>query len=284
MKALPFLLAAGSLTIGAAQAGTVVLTPDEVATGVEINAAIAKATTHGTEPGRVVFDGQHKGFSCQVNEENPEVSELTFIQYSNLQLVGINGANMGDGICNVVLADAPLENILIEELKIASFIEEGTGISARGLSPRNNVTIRNSDISGAIAIQAFNPVGWKIHKNTIGRARDTVIMLFGAQDSAIIGNTITGEPGILLAPSDTQDTTGNKIIANRFSGVDGIELRRTGSHNLVALNTGNCPVVLLDSGSTLNTVLFNRAPSASCGDYGAVQDLGSGNRLFGNRP
>lgn len=284
MKALPLLLAVASLTIGTAQAATVVLTPDDVINGVEINAAIDKATDYGTEPGRVVFDGHHTGFSCFVGEDNPDNNKLTFIQYSNLQLVGINGANTGGGICNVVFADAPLENILIEGLKVANFIEEGTGISAVGLSPRKNVTIKNNDISGAIAIQAFNPVDWKIDNNTIGRSRDEVIALFGAQDSEIIGNIITGEPGILLFPSQTQESTGNRIIANRFSGSGGIQLRRTGTQNIVALNTGKCPVVTLDTGTTLNKVLFNWAPRASCGGNSAVQDLGSGNKVVGNKP
>lgn len=284
MKALSLLLAVGSLAIGTAQARTVVLTPGDVVNGIEINAAIDTATQYGTEPGRVVFDGQHKGFSCLVGEDNPDNSKLTFIQYSNLQLVGINGASTGDGICNIVLADAPLENILIEGLKVASFIEEGTGISARGQSVRKNVTIRKNDISGAIAIQAINPVGWKIDGNTIGRAREEVVSLFGAQDSDIIGNTITGFPGILLFPSEGQDTTGNRILANRFSDSGGIQLRRTGSRNIIALNTGECPIVFLDSGTTHNKVLFNWAPRASCGEYGAVQDLGSGNKVVGNRP
>lgn len=284
MKALAFLLAAGSLAVCTAQAGTVVLTPDEVVNGIEINAAIDKATRHGTEPGRVVFDGRDEGFSCAVNEDNPENDKLTFIQYSHLQLVGINGANTGDGICNIVFADAPLEDILIEGLKVANFIEEGTGISAPGLSPRKDVTIRKNDISGATAIRAINPVDWKIYNNRIGRSRDEVIALFGAQDSEITGNTITGEPGILLFPSQTRDTTGNRIIANRFSGSGGIQFRRTGTRNIVAFNTGHCPVVFLDTGTTLNKVLFNRAPSESCGEDGAVQDLGSGNTVFGNKP
>jgi hypothetical protein len=284
MKALPFLLAVGSLAIGTAQARTVVLTPADVVNGIEINAAIDTATQHGTEPGKVVFDGQHTGFSCAINEDSPENNKLTFIQYSNLQLVGINGADTGDGICNVVFADAPLENILIEGLKIASFIEEGTGISARGLSVRKNVTIRKNDISGAMALQAFNAVDWKIYSNTMGRSRDLVVSLVGMQDSEIIGNTISGFPGILMSSSETQDTTGNRLIANRFSDSQGITLRGAASRNIVALNTGECPVVVLEADTTQNRVLFNRAPSATCGEYGAVQDLGSGNRVFGNKP
>lgn len=284
MKALPFLLAVGSLTIGTAQARTVVLTPGDVATGAEINAAIDKATDHGTAPGKVVLDGQHRGFSCAVHEDNPDVSQLTYIQYSNVQLVGINGADTGAGICNVVIADAPLHNIRIEGLRIANFIEEGTGISATGLSVRRNVTIKNNNITGAIALLAYNPVGWKIYNNTMSRAREDVVLLLGMQDSEIIGNTISGFPGITLLPSQAQDTTGNKIIANRFSDSGGIQLRRTGSRNLIALNTGGCPVVTLDSGTTLNKVLYNRAPSESCGSYGAVQDLGSGNKVVGNQP
>jgi hypothetical protein len=284
MKALPFLLAIGSLAIGTAQAGTVVLTPDDVVNGIEINAAMDEATDFGTEPGKVVFDGQGKGFTCVINEDSPENNKLTFIRYSNLQLVGINGADTGDGICNIVFADAPLENILIEGLKVASFIEEGTGISAPGLSLRKDVTIRNNDITGAIALQAFNPVRWKIYGNTLGRAREEVVTLIGARDSEFIGNTVDGFPGLLLLPSQTQESTGNKIIANRFSSSNGIELRGAASRNLVALNTGECPVVILGASTTQNTVLFNRAPSATCGSYGAVQDLGSGNKLFGNRP
>lgn len=284
MKALPVLLAVGGLSICTAHAETVILTPGEVVNGVEINAAIDTATRYGTEPGKVVFDGQDKGFSCLVNEDNPENNKLTFIQYSNLQLVGINGANSGDGICNIVFADAPLENILIEGLKVANFIEEGTGISAPGLSLRKNVTIRKNDISGATAIRATNPVDWKIYSNTIGRSRDEVIALFGAQDSEITGNIVTGEPGLLMFPSQTRESTGNRIIANRFSGSGGVQLRRTGTRNIVALNTGLCPVVFLDTGTTLNKVLFNRAPSEGCGDDGAVQDLGSGNQVFGNKP
>ncbi|MCC2637074.1 MAG: hypothetical protein K0Q68_793 [Moraxellaceae bacterium] len=284
MKALPLLLAAGSLAIGTAQARTVVLTPDEVVNGIQINAAIDTATQYGTEPGKVVFDGQSKGFSCFIGEDNPENSKLTFIQYSNLQLVGINGANTGDGICNVVFADASLENILIEGLKIASFIEEGTGISAPGLSVRKYVTIRNNDITGAIALQAFNAVDWKIYNNTMGRSRDIVVSLVGAQDSEVIGNTINGFPGLLMSSSQTQETTGNRIVANRFSDSQGITLRAGATRNIVALNTGECPVVILDPGTTQNKVLFNWAPRASCGEYGAVQDLGSGNKVSGNRP
>lgn len=284
MKALPLLLAVGSLAIGTAQARTVVLTPDEVVNGIQINAAIDTATQYGTEPGKVVFDGQHKGFSCSIGEDNPDNNKLTFIQYSNLQLVGINGADTGDGICNIVFADAPLENIVIEGLKVASFIEEGTGISAPGLSVRKNVTIRKNDIRGAIALQAFNAVSWKIYSNRIGGAREEVVSLWGAQDSEIIGNTITGFPGILLFPSESQDTTGNRIIANRFSDSGGIQLRRTGSRNIVALNTGECPLVFLDSGTTQNKVLFNWAPRETCGEYGVVQDLGSGNKVSGNKP
>lgn len=284
MKALPFLLAVGSLGIGTAQAGTVVLTPDEVVNGIEINAAIARATDHGTEPGKVVFDGQGKGFTCEINEDNPDVSKLTHIQYSNVQLVGINGADEGDGICNVVIADAPLENILIEGLRIANFIEEGTGISARGLSVRRNVTLRKNDVTGATALQAYNAVDWKIYNNTFGRSRDSVVDLFGARNSEFIGNTVNGFPGIIFLPSATQETTGNRIIANRFSESGGISLRGEASRNLVMLNTGECPVVTLEPGTTQNTVLFNRDPSGDCGDIGAVVDEGSGNRLFGNRP
>lgn len=284
MKALPFLLVVSSLTLGTAQAATVVLTPDDVVNGIEINAAIDTATQYGTEPGKVVFDGQHKGFTCFVGEDNPENNKLTFIQYSNLQLVGINGADTGAGICNVVFADAPLENILIEGLKIASFIEEGTGISARGLSVRRNVTIRKNDITGAIALQAFNAVDWKIYSNTMGRSRDIVVSLVGMQHSEIIGNTINGFPGIHMRPSETQETIGNKLIANRFSDSGGIFLFGAATRNLVSLNTGECPVVTLDTGTTLNQVLFNWAPRASCGEYGAVQNLGSGNKVVGNKP
>lgn len=284
MKALSFLLAIGSLAVGTAQARTVVLTPGDVVNGIEINAALDAATQNGSEPGRVVFDGQGTGFTCTINEDNPDVSKLTYIQYSNVQLVGINGANTGAGICNVVIADAPLENILIEGLKVANFIEEGTGISARGLSPRRNVTLRHNDISGAIAIQAFNPVDWTIHNNTIGRARDEVIALSGAHNVEISGNTITGEPGIILFPSTTQDSTGNRIIANRISGSNGIWLRTGATHNLVSLNRGLCPVVILDAGTTLNKVLFNWAPRESCGAGGAVLDYGTDNKVVGNRP
>lgn len=284
MKALSFLLAVASLAVGTAQARTIVLTPSEVVDGIQINAAIDTATHHGTEPGRVVFDGQGTGFRCGIHEDNPDVSKLTYIQYSNVQLVGINGANSGAGICNVVIADAPLENILIEGLRIANFIEEGTGISARGLSPRKNVTLRNNNITGAIALQAFNPVGWKILNNTMGRSRDEVVGLFGAQDSEISGNTITGQPGIILFPSTTQDSTGNKFIANRFSNSVGIELRAGATRNLVTLNTGPCRLVFLDTGTTLNKVLFNWSPKESCGAGGAVVDLGTDNKVVGNKP
>lgn len=284
MKALSFLFAVGSLAIGTAQAGTVVLTPDAVVNGIEINAAIDTATHYGSEPGRVVFDGQGKGFSCDINEDNPDVSKLTHIRYSNVQLVGINGARGGDGICNVVIADAPLDNILIEGLKIASFIEEGTGVAARGLSPRRNVTLRDNDITGAIALQAINPVDWKIHGNTMGRSRDEVVALFGAQDTEVSGNTINGQPGLILFSSPTQASTGNKLIANRFSVGGGITLRAGATRNLVTLNRGECPVVLLEPGTTLNTVLFNWAPRASCGGSSAVLDYGTGNRVVGNKP
>lgn len=284
MKALPFLLAVGSLAVGTAQARTVVLTPGEVVNGIEINAAIDTATQYGTEPGRVVFDGQGTGFSCAINEDNPDVSKLTYIRYSNVKLVGINGARGGDGICNVVIADAPLENILIKGLKIANFIEEGTGISARGLSPRRNVTISHNDISGAIAIQAINPIGWKIHNNTVGRSRDEVIGLFGAQDLEISGNTVNGEPGIILFPSQTQDSTGNKIVANRISGGGGVWLRTGATHNLVSLNRGRCPVVILDAGTSQNKVLFNWGTPESCQGGSAVLDYGTDNKVVGNKP
>lgn len=284
MKALSFLFAVGSLAIGTAQARTVVLTPDEVVNGIEINAAIDAATNYGNEPGRVVFDGQGKGFSCDINEDNPDVSKLTHIRYSNVQLVGINGARGGDGICNVVIADLPLDNILIKGVRIANFIEEGTGISARGLSVRRNVTIRDNDITGAIALQAYNAVDWKILNNTMGRARDIVVSLFGMQDSEIIGNTINGFPGIHLRPSENRETTGNRIIANRFSDSGGIHLYGAATHNLVTLNRGDCPVVTLEPGTTLNKVLFNWAPRASCGAGGPVVDLGSNNTVAGNRP
>jgi hypothetical protein len=87
-----------------------------------------------------------------------------------------------------------------------------------------------------------------------------------------------------MSSSETQHTTGNRLIANRFSDSQGITLRGAASRNVVALNTGECPVVVLEADTMQNRVLFNRAPSATCGEYGAVQDLGSGNRLFGNRP
>lgn len=284
MKALPFLLAIGCLAVSTAQARTVVLTSNDAITGVEINAAIDTATNFGQEPGKVVFDGQGRGFSCGVHEDNPDVSKLTFIQYSNLQLVGINGANRGAGICNVVIADAPLENILIDGLKIANFIEEGIGISAAGFTPRKNVTIRNNDITGAAAIQANNPVGWKIYNNTVGRSRDWVIGLFGAQDSEVSGNTIDGQPGIFLHASPTQDATGNRIIANRFSVGVGVQMQEGASRNIVSLNTGDCPVVVLGAGTTQNKVLFNWSPTASCGGGSAVVDLGSNNKVVGNKP
>lgn len=284
MKALSFLLVASSMAIGTAQAGTVVLTPGDVVNGIEINAAIDQATNYGSEPGRVVFDGQSTGFTCVVNEDNPDPGKLTYIRYSNLQLVGINGANTGAGICNIVFADAPLENILIERLKVANFIEEGAGIRAWGLTPIRNVTIRSNDITGAVALLAVNPVRWKIYSNTMGRSREEVVLLSGAQDTEIIGNTISGFPGLFMGPSQTQESTGNSLIANRFSEGRGIALQGAATRNLVALNTGDCPVVILGAGTSLNKVLFNRAPSAGCGSEGAVEDLGSNNRVVGNKP
>lgn len=283
MKALPILLAIGSLAVGTAQAQTVVLTPAEVSNGIEINAAIDTATRQGSEPGKVVFDGQGSGFSCAVNEDNPDPGKLTYIRYSNVQLVGINGAREGAGICNVVIADAPLENILIEGLRIANFIEEGSGISARGLSPRRNVIIRNNTITGAIALQAFNPVAWKIHNNTLGRARDEVVALFGARDSEISGNTISGFPGIVMLPSQTSETIGNRIVANRFTESAGIQLQQAASRNLVTLNTGPCRLVFLDVGTSQNRVLFNWAPRDTCA-ASAVLNLGTDNKVVGNRP
>ncbi|MDF2445420.1 MAG: Periplasmic copper-binding protein (NosD) [Moraxellaceae bacterium] len=282
------LMVAGCLATNA-HADTVTLTRNDVTDVGDIEAAIATATRNGTVAGKVILDGSEGRFTF------PDFSDQSIdITVSNLTITGRNAAALDAGFA---FGSVEVSNIVIEGLEIQSPVEDGVAILSTGTNVTSNVTIRSNSISSqASAFFVSNATDWRIKSNTIssGAEEDTgAITLLGARASEIIGNRVTsGAWGIVLTASSLRESTGNQIVANQVSARGrGMVLTGAASRNTVLLNhislgesSDTVTGVFLDTGTARNRVLFNKASAAAGGSLVTVQDLGSNNRVSGNRP
>jgi hypothetical protein len=278
-----------AVCIGAAHADTVRLTSADVDSAQDIEAAINAATNAGTTPGTVILDGRDGRFTF------PELGDQSIdITVSRLTLAGTNAAAV-DGV--LVFGNAAVNGVVVENLEIRSPFEEGVAVLGTGANVTRNVTLRDNVFRSELsAVFVANATDWKIIGNRLVSGADegaAALTLLGARDCEIIGNTVTsGAWGLLLTASPLRDSRHNTVVANRVSAFGrGIVLNAAAADNTVLLNHVSLAAssdtvvgIFLDSGTTGNRVLLNRARTAAGGSLDTVQDLGTGNRLFGNRP
>lgn len=285
MKGMPALLTVCSLCIGIAHAGTITLTRNDVASALDIEAAINTATNFGTTPGTVILNGSQGDFVYSGLDRSINM------QVSNLTLRGSNGATIANCDDGLFFDDVALQNILVEDI---TFQCTGDGIDGFGLSQRKNVTIKENIFeTGIFGISINNPVEWKILGNVIVAGTEpgqTAIALFGGKDSRIVGNTLIAAQGIRLGTEGTLVSTGNRVIGNRIAALDtGIRLDTGANRNQVLLNrialfasvgTG----IFLDAGTSENRVQLNKVSIVPGGSLTTVLDLGTNNTVSSNSP
>lgn len=297
MKGFYVLLAAAGVCAGVAQADTVTLTREDVASARDIQWAIYRATHFGTLPGKVIFDGRKGEFAVPGSRLNIE------IPVSNLTVTGINGAAITTCTRAINFSDPQVKNIVVEGMRFDCHekYDLHSGVFAVGVSDvtiRNNVFEFGDDVRNmeGLGIYVRDGSGWKIHDNVINsRNYDaepaSSVEFVGVTNSEIIGNTMKGIYGVTLSGyGGTPASSSNKVIANRIVAEEtGIRLWEA-ARNTVMLNQirltapGEVTGIYLDSRSSRNNVLFNRASSTTGAAVTGVLDQGNGNKVFGNQP
>lgn len=292
MKECFVLLAACGICAGAAHADTVRLTHDDVGSARDIQLAIYRATHFGTLPGTVIFDGRKGDFAVPGGRLN------LVIPVSNLTVTGINGAAFTTCTYGVSFSASQLRNIVIEGMR---FDCSAPGDLHAGIfaGDSSDVTIRNNTFNiDGLGIYVVNSSDWKIHDNVINSSffdaePASAVEFVEVTKSEIIGNTLKGNHGITL--SGSAGTPGsvsglNKILDNRIVAEEsGIRLRDA-ARNAVMLNqitltaSGEVTGILLNSQSSRNLVLWNKASSTTGADVTAVVDQGIANKVSGNKP
>lgn len=289
MKRLSVLLATAGICAGVAQAGTVTLTRDDVASAQDIQMAIYTATNFGTTPGKVVFDGSKGKF------EVAGVDLGIVIPVSNLALVGTHGATIASCSFGLALGDARVQHILVDGMHFDCHLigDVNAGIVS---GDARDVTIRNSafDIEG-LGFSIRGGSDWKIYNNVI---RSTVfdaepvpaIEFQEVRNSEIVGNSLDAPLGITLDGESDRPATANKVVANRMVvSIRGMRLTNATLNtvllNHITLTTDEEGIgIRLDSGSSRNRVQLNKAAITTGGSLSTVVDNGTDNKVSGNRP
>lgn len=285
MKGIPTLLAVCGLYIGSAHAATITLTRNDVTSALDIEAAINTATNFGTTPGTVILNGSQGDFVYSGPDQSIN------IQMSNLTLRGSNGATIANCDDGLFFDDIAVQNISVEDI---TFQCSGDGIDGTGLSVRKNVTLKDNVFeTGIFGISINNAVEWTLLGNIVVAGTDpgqTAIALFGSKDSRIVGNTVVAAQGIRLGTEGSLVSSGNQVIGNRIVALDtGVRLDSGTNRNNVLLNRIAlfAPVgtgIFLDVGTFRNRVQGNRVSIVPGGSLTTVQDLGTDNKVSGNRP
>lgn len=279
MKALPIILVTCS---AAAQAGTVTLTSNGVTSALDIEAAINTATNFGTTPGEVILDGIDGDFVYA----HPDTSINMFV--SNLTLRGINGATIANCDDGLFFDNIPVTNILVENIRFQCF---GNGIDDNENNTHSNVTIRNNvfQTNGLIGIEIYNSNNWKILNNTVSAPGEVAIVLANGVSSEIVGNRIIARYGISFFTFNNFSSANHNIVANNIeadetgvilSGVSNSHVRR--NRIFISGLSGIC--ISLGPDTRQNRVKQNRGSIVPGGSLTTVQDLGTDNKVSGNKP
>jgi len=247
VSAFPSLVSAASDS----PAGRVVLTAADVTSAVDIEAAIHLATARGTRPGMIILDGRRGPFTYTGDDRTINIF------YSNISLIGINGAILPGG---VFFDGVPADNILIENLVFSCLVDHDDCITSLGA--HRNVTLRgNLILAHSFGIQIAQTGGWLITQNTV-QAEGVAVHILEANDVRVASNHLSGHiplqieasgkckavqnaiqgdwQGVLLA----RESWGNKIIANSIMGVQasGIALEPDTVGNKVHGNKVTCAI------------------------------------------
>lgn len=289
MKRLSVLLATAGICAGVAQAGTVTLTRDDVASAQDIQMAIYTATHFGTTPGKVVFDGSKGPFAAA--GANLDIK----IPVSHLTLAGVHGATIASCSVGLAFADASVRHVLVEGMHFDCHAtgDLNAGLLSQGVS---DVTIRNNvfDIKG-LGFSISGGSDWKIYRNVINStvfdAEPAPAIEFDeVGNSEIVGNSLNAPFGITLDSLTNQPSSSNRIIANRMVvAIRGMRLTNA-TLNTVLLNHITLTSdeegigIRLDSGSSRNRVQLNKAAITTGGSLSTVVDNGTDNKVSGNRP
>jgi nitrous oxidase accessory protein NosD len=216
------------------------------------------------------------------------------IRVSNLTLRGINGAILSNCADGLFFDAVPIENLLVEGITFNC--ANGNGLAWTGLGPRVGVTVRNNTIqAGVRGIVVGDAVDWMIANNAISGGSDpglAAVDLVAATGSMIVNNVLAGFFGVRL-PTDPavfgdQASIANKVVNNHIEAFEtGIRLVQGASENKLIGNritVAQSPGIFLDSTTRKNKVHGNRVLLVSGGDAVAVEDLGTDNKVSGNRP
>jgi len=232
-------------------AGKVILTADDVTSAVDIEAAIHQATVYGTRPGTIILDGRRGPFVYTGEDRTINIF------YSNLSLIGVNGAIIPGGVFfDGVIAD----NILIENMVFFCGVGFDDCITSWG--EHHSVSLHgNLILARNFGIQVAQTQGWKITDNTV-QAEGVAVHLLEVSDVTVMNNHLSGFiplqieasgnckaiqnaiqggwQGVLLA----RESWGNKVIANSIMGVQasGISLEPDTVGNKVHGNKVLCAV------------------------------------------
>ncbi len=261
----------------------VTITAGQVASAVDIEAAIQSATARGTRPGTVILDGQEGAFAFSGADRSINI----FV--ANLTLRGVNGAviqGCDDGLFFDELPDVPVQHILVEGIAFRCF---GGGVEASGayqdVTLRDNLfQVGTTGIGVTVSVTGASS-GWLITGNLIQAGGDGVI-LKGAQKVVITNNHLAGLTGIALWGTSGVQVKHNAIQA----AITGVQLGQEAWDNLVQGNTilgVSASGIALEPGVAGNRILANRvlcAPGSGCLTVNASPEVAELNKIAGNRP
>jgi parallel beta-helix repeat protein len=254
----------------------ITLTPGEVDSADDIEAAMISITANGTRPGTVILDGQDGAFIFTGDDRSLNI----FV--SSLTLRGVNQAvieNCDDGL---FFDDFPLKHIIIEGI---AFLCTGDGMEATGAF--QDVTLRNNIIwarNNGIGIGGHSS-GLLIKDNLIQADWDGIRMM-GAENVVITNNYLSGNAGIVLMGCSRFQVRRNTIQAMN----QGVLLRQESWENVVQANTilgVSVAGITLEHGVVSNRILANRVMCASgmtCLTVEALQAVVESNKIVGNKP
>ncbi len=256
---------------------TITLTADQVTGAMDIEMTINVATANGTRPGTVILDGSKGPFNLITDDRSINI----FV--SDLILRGTNNAILSGCDDGLFFDDFPLKHILIEGITFRCtgdgidapvsykdvtirnnlFQVKRTGILVHGQASdwmiANNdiqagdnaiwvmlghdMTIFNNRMSGhfsGVTLQGAG--GIQVRHNSIYADIQGVHLYQEAWDNVVQGNSILGVSlaGIVLE----NDTTGNRILANKVLCAAGAECQTVSADDAASENNkiaGNKP-------------------------------------------